>query len=222
MNKIVNKNKTVNTISNNNITNTFINNPTIKLVNLGAEDLSKISYNVFIDTIKSQGVGLYNKAIEGIHFNKDYPENQNVYISDINRGKVMIYKDEKWFLDNWDNIFPELLDKVIQFGYDKNDFLKDCGYKIASTKFNKQMIRNGMRWYKLLDSDESDIEYFELDPEDRPFIDEETYQDYLEMYNFRKSHPKRLTESHIKNKMKLNMYNKRDIPINNFKQIETD
>ena len=222
MNKIVNKNKTVNTISNNNITNTFINNPTIKLVNFGTEDLSKISHNVFIDTIKSQGAGLYNKAIEGIHFNKDYPENQNVYISDINRGKVMIYKDEKWFLDNWDNIFPELLDKVIQFGYDKNDFLKDCGYKIASTKFNKQMIRNGMRWYKLLDLDESDIEYFELDPEDRPFIDEETYQDYLEMYNFRKSHPKRLTESHIKNKMKLNMYNKRDIPINNFKQIETD
>ena len=59
---------------------------------------------MFIDTIKSQGAGLYNKAIEGIHFNKDYPENQNIYISDINRGKVMIYKDEKWFLDSQENI----------------------------------------------------------------------------------------------------------------------
>lgn len=77
VNKIVNKNKIINTStsnttnSNNNITNTVINNPTIKLVNFGSEDLSKISHNVFIDTIKSQGAGLYNRAIDGIHFNKD-------------------------------------------------------------------------------------------------------------------------------------------------------
>ncbi len=68
MNKIVNKNKitnnTTNSNSNNNITNTVINNPIIKLVNFGSEDLSKISHNVFIDTIKSQGAGLYNKAID--------------------------------------------------------------------------------------------------------------------------------------------------------------
>jgi hypothetical protein len=97
VNKIVNKNTQ-------NITNnTIINNNGVKLVNFGSEDLDKISHNVFIETIRSQGAGLYNKAIEGIHFNKDYPENQNIYISDINRGKVMIYKDEKWFLDNWDS-----------------------------------------------------------------------------------------------------------------------
>jgi hypothetical protein len=91
VNKIVCKNT-------HNITNnTIINNNGVKLVNFGSEDLDKISHNVFVETIRSQGAGLYNKAIEGIHFNKDYPENQNIYISDINRGKVMIYKDEKWF-----------------------------------------------------------------------------------------------------------------------------
>ena len=90
--KIVNKNQIINTV---------INNNCIKLVDFGNEDLDKLSYNIFIDTIKSQGVGLYNKAIEGIHFNKDHPENQNIYISDFNRDKVMIYKNEKWFLDNW-------------------------------------------------------------------------------------------------------------------------
>ena len=229
MNKIVSKNKVkINkssnvTNSNNtntqNITNTIINNPTIKLVNFGSEDLSKISHNVFIDSIKSQGAGLYNKAIDGIHFNKDYPENQNIYISDFNRDKVMIYKNEKWFLDNWDNIFPILLEKVIHFGYDKNDFLEECGYKIGDTRFNKQMIKNGIRWYKLLDDDEQDVEYFELEPEDRPEIDEQTYRDYLEMYNFRKSHPKKETELNIKNKIKLNIYNKKDIPIKNYKKI---
>ena len=220
MNKIVNKNKITNTNSNNIITNTVFNNPVIKLVNFGSEDLDKISHGIFIDSIKSQGAGLYNKTIEGIYFNKEHPENQNIYISDINRGKVMIYKDEKWFLNNWDNIYPELLEKIIQFGYDKNDFMKDCGYKIGDTRYNKHMIKNGMRWYKLLDEDEPDVEYFELDPEDRPEIDEEIYQDYLEMYNFRKRHTKKQTELTIKNKIKLNMYNKRDISINNYKQIE--
>ena len=222
MNKIVNKNTITNTNSNNITNNTVINNPIIKLVNFGSEDLSKISHDIFIDTIKTQGANLYNKTIEGIHFNKDHPENQNIYISDINRGKVMIYKEEKWFLDNWDNIFPELLEKVVQFGYDKNEFLSDCDYKLDGKRFNKQMIKNGMRWYKLLCGDEPDVEYFTLDEEERPEIDQETYNNYLEMYNFRKKHPKKETESNIKNKMKLNMYNKRDMIINNYKQIETD
>jgi hypothetical protein len=216
VNKIVNKNKINNT---QNINNMIINNG-VKLVNFGSEDLSKISHNVFIDTIKSQGAGLYNRAIDGIHFNKDYPENQNIYISDINRGKVMIYKNEKWIIDNWDNIFQDLLDKVIQFGYDKEQFLADCNYKLEGKKYNKQMIKNGIRWYKLLSDDEPDVDYFTLDPEDRPEIDDDTYNDYVEMQEFRKKHPKKETENNIKNKIKLNMYNKREIPIENYKKIE--
>jgi len=227
MDKIVLKNKfkintlnTLNTLNTHNITNNIVMNyPNIKLVDFGNEDLEKISHTVFIDTIRTQGSGLYNKAIDGIHFNKDYPENQNIYISDFNRDKVMIYKNEKWFLDNWENIFPELLEKVIQFGYDKNEFLLDCNYRLDGKKFNKQMIKNGMRWYKLLSEDEPDIDYFTLDETDRPEIDEQTYNDYLEMQEFRKSHPKRQTECNIKNKMKLNIYNKREIPIENYKKI---
>ena len=106
----------------------------------------------------------------------------------------MIYKDEKWFLDNWDNIFPILLEKVIQFGYDKEQFLYDCNYKTDGKNFNKQMIRNAMRWYKLLDTNAPDIEYFELDKEDRPEIDDKTYNDYLEMQEFRKKHPQKQTD----------------------------
>lgn len=79
-----------------------------------------------------------------------------------------------------------------------------------------------MKWYKLLDDETPDIDYFELDEDDRPEIDEQTYNEYLEMFEFRKRHPRIERESSIKNKMKLNMYNKREIPINNFKQIETE
>ena len=53
-------------------------------------------------------------------------------------------------------------------------------------------------------------------------IDEATYQDYLEMQEFRKKHPKKQLENHVKNKMKLNIYNKREIPIENYKKITND
>ena len=39
------------------------------------------------------------------------------------------------------------------------------------------------------------------------------------MQDFRKKHPKKETETNIKNKIKLNIYNKKDIPINNYKKI---
>ena len=93
----------------------------------------------------------------------------------------MIYKNEKWFLDNWDNIFPVLLEKVIQFGYDKNEFLLDCDYKSDGKNLINNQIKNGIRWYKLLDESEPDTDYFILDEESRPQIDEFQYNDYLEM-----------------------------------------
>ena len=78
-----------------------------------------------------------------------------------------------------DNIFPELLEKVIRFGYDKNEFLSDCAYCVGGKRFNKQMIKNGMRWYRLLSGDEPDVEYFTLDPDDRPVLDDDIYNDYV-------------------------------------------
>jgi hypothetical protein len=97
MDKIVSKNKvkinkSISNSNNNNITttnsnntqnitnNVIMNNATIKLVDFGNEDLDKISYRVFIDTIRTPGASLCNKAIEGIHFNSDHPENHPQFI----------------------------------------------------------------------------------------------------------------------------------------------
>ena len=131
----------------------------------------------------------------------------------------MIYKDKKWFLDNWNSIFNELLIKVIQFGYDKEEFLYDCDFKVGTSKYNEEMIKKGMRWFKLLDDYEPDVEYFEMDVEDRPKIELELLKEYEDMRIFRQSHPKKETEEAIKNRIKINMYNKRDIPISNYRQI---
>ena len=68
----------------------------------GKEDLSKIGNNVFLNALlKYSGQPMVansinticaqipSKIIEGIHFNNSYPEFKNIYISDINREKVM-------------------------------------------------------------------------------------------------------------------------------------
>ena len=47
----------------------------------------------------------------------------------------------------------------------------------------------------------------------------ELLKEYEEMRIFRQKHPKKPTEIIIKNKTKINMYNKRDIPIENYKKI---
>ena len=108
--------------------------------------------------------------------------------------------------------------QVIQFGYDKEEFLSDCNYKIGNNKYNEEMIKKGMRWFKLLDDYEPDVEYFALEPEDRPIIELKLLIEYEEMIKFRKAHPKKETEETLKNRTKINMYNKKDIPITNYKK----
>ena len=65
------------------------------------------------------------KMLEKIHINEKYPEYKNIYISDINRGKAMIYDGKKWKLDKYDNISDTLLDKVLNFIEERYDEIKD-------------------------------------------------------------------------------------------------
>lgn len=224
MNKIIIKNqkiKYVNNNSNNNSNNQNIqiNNNHIKLVCFGKEDFDKIDYKVYVEAMKKTGPLLYQKTVEGIHFNPEYPEYQNIYISDVNREKVMKYSDEKWILDNWNTIYPELLGKVIEFGYSKEEFMNDL-YQNGKIKSGIEIIRNGMRWIKLLDDNAPDVEYFNQDEEDREEIDEKTLKEYKDMQEFRRKHPKIEIEKRIKNKIKNTLYNKKELPIENYKKID--
>lgn len=58
-----------------------------------------------------------------IHFNQKYPQLSNIYISDINREKCMVYEDGEWKLSNIDNI-PQIMDKICLFTKDQIDFLR--------------------------------------------------------------------------------------------------
>ena len=111
-----NSNNSNNTINNNQTNNTQNNN--IVMVNFGKEDLSIIDEKQFIDRIVKRptvsGVKIPDEVLKIIHFNPQYPQLSNIYISDINREKCMVYEDGEWKLSNVDNI-PQIMDKVCVF-----------------------------------------------------------------------------------------------------------
>jgi len=82
------------------------------------------------------------------------------------------------------------------------------------------IIKNGMRWIKLLDDYADDIEYFAQDEEDREEIDKNTLKEYQEMQIFRKKHPKTKTEKRIKEGLKKSMYNNKGIPLKTWNLIK--
>jgi len=105
--------------SNNTITNNQTNNTqNIVMVNFGKEDLSIIDEKQFIDRIVKQnkisGVKIPDEVLKIIHFNPQYPQLSNIYISDINREKCMVYEDGEWKLSSINNI-PQIMDKVCVF-----------------------------------------------------------------------------------------------------------
>jgi len=130
-NNIINTSNTnSNNTSNTNTSNTSNTNNGIivQLVNYGKEDLDKIDMKHFINNVvknsKACGVKIPEEILKLIHFNPAYPELNNIYISDINREKCMIYDDGMWKLTTDDKI-PEVIDKVVNFSYEKENELRE-------------------------------------------------------------------------------------------------
>ena len=133
--KIVNDNLSItnnlsnsNNVQNNNVQNNNIQNNNYVMVNFGKEDLSIIDERLFIDRIVKQnkitGVKIPDEVLKIIHFNPKYPQLSNIYISDINREKCMVYEDGEWKLSNIDNI-PQIMDKICLFSKDQIEILRE-------------------------------------------------------------------------------------------------
>lgn len=123
-------------INSNNIQNINSNNTqnNIVLVNFGKENLNIIDRQIFLDRViknnKLSGVKIPEEILKIIHFNPNYPQLSNIYISDINREKCMIFEDGEWKLSSIDKI-PEVIDKVILFS---NDIETDLKTKYPNNK----------------------------------------------------------------------------------------
>ena len=178
---LLEQNNNKNSIQNNknikNQNNGIINNI---IIQHGKEDLSKIDDKVFLDAfLKNSGAKIPEKIIEGIHFNSKYPEFKNIYISDINREKVMIYNGNDWILTPSNNITTNLLEKSIDFSENRYDELDK---KILNQQ-KKSKIEYGLKIMELMkdiDSDDDEINITKEDKERRQYLREKA-EEYIKL-----------------------------------------
>ena len=95
----------INTTNNNNttnITNNYINN-------FGNERTDYITFDDMIKILRLSGDNIIPRYIEFKHFNKDFPENNNIKYEKNN--DCLIKKDGEWKITNIDNLSTKLINK---------------------------------------------------------------------------------------------------------------
>jgi hypothetical protein len=190
-NKLLEQNKLIiGLLEQNNNKNSIQNNKNIKnqnngiinniIIQHGKEDLSKIDDKVFLDAfLKNSGAKIPEKIIEGIHFNSKYPEFKNIYISDINREKVMIYNGNDWILTPSNNITTNLLEKSIDFSENRYDELDK---KILNQQ-KKSKIEYGLKIMELMkdfDINDDEINITKEDKERSQYLREKA-EEYIKL-----------------------------------------
>ena len=145
--KIINNNQKITNNTQNNNTNNFV------MVNFGKEDLSIIDERLFIDKIIKKntisGVKIPDEVLKIIHFNPLYPQLSNIYISDINREKCMVYEDGEWILSNIDNV-PLIMDKICLFSTDQINNLRE---KHPNNKVLNDRLNTIEKYNNMIDED---------------------------------------------------------------------
>ena len=130
-----NKTKNINSHYTQNIQNTQnINN--IKLVAFGEEDLTYISEKICKFFLK-KGFQSVPQFIEHIHFNKNKPENHNVYIPNMKDLYAMIFDGKRWNLKEKEEIINQLFDDKESFLEEKYQEYFDNLDEITKKKFKR-------------------------------------------------------------------------------------
>ena len=83
--------------------------------------------------------------IEKVHFNKDKPENMNIYISSIKGNYVMVYKDNSWQIQNKKDQVDDL--------YNYNEVVLENWYDEYKQKY-PDVIQSFQRYLKNKDDSE--------------------------------------------------------------------
>ena len=61
-----------------------------------------------------------SSVIYYIHCNDEFPEYQNIYVTDLSRGKMKIYSDGEWKVSETKPVIESLYNKIIEH-YDETD-----------------------------------------------------------------------------------------------------
>jgi regulator of replication initiation timing len=154
-NIVIKKNNTTNNTINNTTNNTQINN-NIQLVAFGKEDLSQIDDKV-VSVILKKGFMSVPKLIEYIHFNKNNPENHNIYIPNLTQPYSIIFNGIKWNVMNRDEILDQLYDEKNHFLEIKFRELEKTLGDVAVKKFGRYLESNDEKFVKNKIMDEAKL-----------------------------------------------------------------
>ena len=113
--------KTLNQIINNNSNNqinkgVILNNSiNVQVVQFGNENIDKLNLvDAMKSYLKSTGGNIAFNMLKYINLNKDYPENNNICITDLSREIVKIHNGEKFVYKKFKNVKDEILNKIVK------------------------------------------------------------------------------------------------------------
>jgi hypothetical protein len=76
-----------------------------------------------------------------VHFNKDHPENHNIYVASMKDGHVITYNGERWDVGLADQVLDDLIQQKSDILEEKYDEIVDKLSPMESKKFNNFMNR---------------------------------------------------------------------------------
>ena len=133
--KNINKSNLNNLVNKLNFNNSVIINNNVTIVNHGSEDYIKLDIEMFM--LNNKNLSKFNyisTIINHIYCNDNYPEYQNIYISDMTRNDIYVYINEKWILKNKNETVENLIEHMINilfFILEKNSFGEEFKNYIA-------------------------------------------------------------------------------------------
>jgi hypothetical protein len=128
----IGNNTTINNINSNNI----LQNINIIINPHGKEDISHITFNDYKNIFQKCN-SCVPAFIELKHFNKNKPENSNVYISNMKSEHAYVYDGKQWNAKNKNEVMKDLYDNNCEYLIEKFEDLKDKLDESILKKFMK-------------------------------------------------------------------------------------
>lgn len=159
--KLTNKLQIQNINNGTNIQGSTITTTNIQLLNYNQTDYDFLKETDFLKCFQ-QNNHCVKALIEKVHFNKNKPENMNIYISSIKGKFIMVYRDNKWqirdrkqqiddmyesnelILENWydeyQEKYPHIIKSFTRYLKNKegdNELINNIKYEILMMLYNK-------------------------------------------------------------------------------------
>jgi hypothetical protein len=112
----------------------------MKVVKFGDENLSYISDDTFKKII-GRGFKSLEEFMNHVHFNKDDPENHNIYVPSVKDGHVVTFDGKKWNVGISDQLLDDIIQQTSDLLEEKYDEIVDKLSPMESKKFNNFMNR---------------------------------------------------------------------------------